>query len=275
MAARPLAGAAAVADARSSSHRSRSPHCRHRNATLVQLGRLQCRRWQRRAAAAVGLRVVATSEHWYEDEEEFDALTDAMKSKLVVLVAAPTAGEAGAATTDAAVDALRAFLQPLKFVQAFSSQQALQFAQRVWAGRDKAPYFLRVRQRTQLDAAAAGAQDQQVAAAEGVWAELLQQNWRVELDAGLGAAAVEREALLIFAAPAAVAQLLAAAQCSSGAPTLEGEVHALEVEGTQAGDPLDWRGLGKRLVLAAAQPGQSSGTIQAALEAAAAGAAAQ
>lgn len=244
-----------------------------------------------------------------------------MKRKLVVLVAAPTAGEAGAATTDAAVDALRAFLQPLKFVQAFSSQQvrptsrngeirhshegkadvsncslpgraaaspkptpspghcrlqALHFAQRVWAGRDKAPYFLRVRQRTQLDtAAAADTQDEQVAAAEGVWAELLQQNWRVELDAGLGAAAVEREALLIFAAPAAVAQLLAAAQCSSGAPTLEGEVHALEVEGTQAGDPLDWRGLGKRLVLAAAQPGQSSGTIQAALEAAAAGAAAQ
>ncbi len=154
--------------------------------------------------------------------------------------------------------------------------QALHFAQRVWAGRDKAPYFLRVRQRTQLDtAAAADTQDEQVAAAEGVWAELLQQNWRVELDAGLGAAAVEREALLVFAAPAAVAQLLAAAQCSSGAPTLEGEAHALEVDGTQAGDALDWRGLGKRLVLAAAQPGPSGSTIQAALEAAAAGAPAQ
>ncbi len=65
MAARPLAGAAAVADARLSAHHSGSLRSRHRNTTLVQLGQRQCRRRQRRAAAAVGLRVVATSEHWY------------------------------------------------------------------------------------------------------------------------------------------------------------------------------------------------------------------
>lgn len=145
----------------------------------------------------------------------------------------------------------------------------------MWAGRDKPPYFLKVRQRAQLDDAAAAGHEQQAAAAEGVWAELLQQNWRVELDAGLGAAAVERENLLIFAAPEAVAQLLRAAQCGSGATPAVAQVFALDVEGTQAGDPLDWRSLGKQLVLAAVQPGHSSGTIQTALDAATATAAAQ
>lgn len=59
----------------------------------------------------------------YEEEEEFDALTDAMKRKLVVLVAAPAAGGADGEGAAASVDALRAFLQPLQFAQAFSSQQ--------------------------------------------------------------------------------------------------------------------------------------------------------
>lgn len=156
-----------------------------------------------------------------------------------------------------------------------SRSQALHFAQQVWSGRDRAPYFLKVRQRAQLDAAGAGNREQRALAAQDVWAELLQQNWRVELDAGLGTAAVEREDLLVFATPEAVDQLLAAARCSIDAFPAEGQVYALQVEGTQAGEPLDWRSLCKQLVLAAVQPGQSDSTIQAALETASAATTAQ
>lgn len=69
----------------------------------------------------------------YEDEEEFDALTDAMKPKTVVLVAAPSsssgAGAGGEAEQQeqeqaaAAVAGLRSYLQELTFNQAFSSSQ--------------------------------------------------------------------------------------------------------------------------------------------------------
>ncbi|KAL4458303.1 hypothetical protein ABPG75_013168 [Micractinium tetrahymenae] len=281
MAALPLACAATRASSHVSSQRRIMRGSQPPSASLAQLGQRQQRSGRRRVAAAAGLRVMATSEHWYEDEEEFDALTDAMKRKLVVLVASPAAeGFSSSDGMPATVDALRAFLQPLKFDQAFTSQQALPFAQQVWAGRDKAPYFLKVRQRAQLDAAAepAAEGDQAAAAAaaaEGVWAELLQQNWRVELDAGLGGDAPNQENLLVFATPAAVARLLVAADCGSGGVCAEGLVFALEVEGTRAGDPLDWRSLGKRLALAAVQPGEGSGTVEAALKAAAATAAAQ
>lgn len=49
-----------------------------------------------------------------------------MKRKLVVLVAAPAAAEAGDASAGA--EGLRAFLQPLTFAQAFSSQQVNEMA---------------------------------------------------------------------------------------------------------------------------------------------------
>ena len=102
------------------------------------------------------------------------------------------------------------------------SLQALATAQALWAGRDGAPYFQRVRCRPALDVAAGAdsAEPQQqaasstaaVAAASEVLRELLGQNWRVELDAGLGGAlgGPDSEALLLVCAPQAVAQLLAA-----------------------------------------------------------------
>lgn len=146
------------------------------------------------------------------------------------------------------------------------------FAQRVWTGRGGAPYFLKVRRRAALDAAA-GAGDAGTAAAAEVWAELLQQNWRSELDAGLGSGAPTSEALLLVCAPAAATQLLAAAGAAvpSGSPT-PGSVSVLQVGDTQAGDPLDWQALDKQAVLTGVLP--AGDDIAAALEqAAAAGAA--
>lgn len=107
------------------------------------------------------------------------------------------------------------------------------------------------------------------AAAAEAWQEFLQQNWRVELDAGLGGAVPESEALLLVCAPAAVRQLLEAAgtPLSSAEGPAPGSLCVLHAAGTQAGDPLDWQGLGKRLVLAAVSP--AGGTIASALEAAA------
>lgn len=134
--------------------------------------------------------------------------------------------------------------------------QALPFAQQLWSGRDGAPYFLKVRIRQALDDAGTGAADAQAAAAD-VWRELLQQNWKVELDAGLGGAAQEQEALLLVCSPAAVVELLAAAgvmQPAAGDAPREGSVTVLHVEGTQAGDPLDWQKLDKRVALAAVVP---------------------
>lgn len=146
--------------------------------------------------------------------------------------------------------------------------QALPFAQQLWAGRDKAPYFLKVRTREGLGVAGSGAAG--AAAAAGVWQELLQQNWRVELDAGLGSAAPPAEGLLVVASAEAAWQLLAAA-VPQGAPPLSslaaGSVSALQVGGTQAGDPLDWQLLSKQLVLVGAAPAAGT-TIDAALQAA-------
>lgn len=118
-----------------------------------------------------------------------------------------------------------------------------------------------MRARAGLDGAAAGHRAA-AAAAAGVWEELLQQNWRVELDAGLGTAGAQREALLLVAGPAAAQQLLAVAAGQGGAVPVAalpaaGSVSVLWVDGTQAGDPLDWRSLGKRLLLAGVEPGSA------------------
>jgi hypothetical protein len=140
--------------------------------------------------------------------------------------------------------------------------QALPFAQQLWSGRDRAPYFLKVHAREALDTAAATGSRAAAAAGE-VWQELLQQNWRVELDAGLGGPLPESEALLLVCSPDAVRQLLAAA----GAPlsnslgsggVAPGSMSALQVGGTQAGDPADWQQLVKRLLLAGVMPEASS-----------------
>lgn len=138
------------------------------------------------------------------------------------------------------------------------------FARQLWAGRDKTPYFLKVRARPALDACGSSEAGEAAAAAASVWEELLQMNWRVQLDAGLGIAAPVSEALLLVCSPAAAAQLLAAAGSPLNGGAALGSVSALLVDGTQAGDSLDWQRLGKRLALAGAVP-SGADTIAAAL----------
>jgi hypothetical protein len=121
------------------------------------------------------------------------------------------------------------------------------FAEQLWRGRDRAPYFLKVRTRPALDAASSGA----AGAATELWAELLQQNWRVELDAGLGGSLQEREALLIVCSPQCAVQLLASAGAEAAAGPAPALISVLQVSGTQAGEAADWRLLDKQLVVMA------------------------
>ena len=86
---------------------------------------------------------VCTSEHWWEDEEEFDSLTDSIKPKNLLLVVPPAEPAAQAA----AVESLRAALGRVVFHTAVSSAEALDFGRRLWAGRDGPPYFHKVRSR--------------------------------------------------------------------------------------------------------------------------------
>ena len=157
-----------------------------------------------------------------------------------------------------------------------TTTQTMEFARQLWAGRDKAPYFLKVRSRSALDACGSSGGDA-AAAAASVWAELLQQNWRVQLDAGLGSAAPESEALLLVCTPQAVQQLLLAADAapsSDSSISAAGAVSLLEVAGTQAGEPLDWQLLSKRLALNGVAP-SSGDAIAAALSQSAVAAQAQ
>ena len=227
----------------------------------------------------------------WEEEDDWDALTDALAEKLVVLAAAPAGpAEAGQVeqvpvcgalglqppclhpplqpspaarpTAPGPPSQLRAALEPLTFAQAFTSAGAEGFAAQLWEGRAGPPYFLRPRRRDALDAAAAGEQDGGAAAAAEVWGELLSQNWRVELDYGLGTAVQQAEVLLVVAAPAAVRQLLRAA-AGEGAAGGDGKAQpaslsAVRVGATNVGDRTDWQLLAKQVV-AVGETGRLSG----------------
>ncbi len=174
--------------------------------------------------------IVATSEHWWEDEEEFDAVTDALRSKTLVVVAAHPAVQAG-------VPGLREYLEDYAFTCGFCGSGEVDFAGAVWAGRDAPPLFRRMRRRPTLDDGACAGK---------FLAEILQQNWRLELDAGLGVAEPAAEHLLIVCSPA-VAAAVAAVAAPGGELVRDMAVAVVEVGGTQAGDPADWERLPKRL----------------------------
>lgn len=172
-----------------------------------------------------------TSEHWYEDELEYDAVREILDPKRVVITAA-------AAPSSAA--ALAAALPRLRYAVAFCSSEASEAAAEVWdaLGRAGPPLFLKTRKRaalTELDAAAAaGAAGEgappsaaAAAAAEAFWSELAGQNWRTELDYGLGmgdeaaaastAGAVREEPVLVLVATPRAARALAAHAAGDGA----------------------------------------------------------
>jgi len=90
-------------------------------------------------------------------------------------------------------------------------------------------------------------------------AEVLQQNWRVELDAGLGAQVPDEEAVLIVCSGAASNKILqhcgelnTVKDTRKGAP---GSVSVVNVAGTNAGDPTEWDVLNKHVIIAGQVPG--------------------
>lgn len=63
------------------------------------------------------LQIVCTSEHWYEEEEEFDSLTDALKPKTLLLVVPSS----DAAAHENEIRSLRESLQTTEFAVGFCS----------------------------------------------------------------------------------------------------------------------------------------------------------
>jgi hypothetical protein len=208
----------------------------------------------RKARRLAAGRIVATSEHWYEEEDEFDAVREGLRPKLLFIVSAPASSSPSASVEEdeSLQPVLRSYLEPQKFTSAFSSEAQAGFASAIWRGRDGPPFFLKVRTRRSLDAAAEGAQS----AADEFLGEVLQQTWRKELDYGLGSEGPEAaEALLVVCSPAAADELLSA--CGVDA-TKQGAVRAVEVGAAPEGSAIDWRQLSKRL-LGATTPGSITG----------------
>lgn len=149
--------------------------------------------------------MVATSEYWWEDEQEFDALTEVLAPKLVYI-----------ATPAACQQQLQQLKASTSCVAAFTAPDLQQQVQELWQqlGRAGPPLFLKVRSRSSLQDC-----EQQgpaaVSAAEQFWGELAGQTWRTELDHGLAKesteAAVAEQLLVVTASQTGVDCLLKAA----------------------------------------------------------------
>lgn len=195
-----------------------------------------------------------TSEFWYEDEEEFDAIAGSLRRKTVYIVAAGGGGEAGeeAAATAAARELAGVSFDACFYGQAgdddddaATTSSCGPALSALWpASRSGPPYFLRPRRRPALDAlsrvAAAGGSkattseaEAEANAADSAWAEIASQNWRVELAYGLGAAGGSKssgsgtplldperpESVLVVVAPPEAARALARAAALGGGAT--------------------------------------------------------
>jgi hypothetical protein len=170
---------------------------------------------------------VCTSEFWYEEEDEFDSIKDELTPKHLILVTAPLDD----------VPALRTALQPVPLTACFSGEHHKQTATELWAGRDGAPYFLKVKRRRSLDDGAAAE----------LLTELLEQNWRVALDYGLGVEVPTIETLLIVCDDAAASRVVVA--CVNEEQDVQrGAITVVSVAGKSAStDPTSWQALGKTL----------------------------
>ena len=173
-----------------------------------------------------------TSEFWYEDEEEFDAIAGSLRRKTVYVFGGGN-GNGGEEEEEATTTARAAAeqLAGVPFDACFYGQPGDEEAgpkscgpalSVLWpAGRSGPPYFLRPRRRPALDeltrrvsspsssAAAEVTAAAAAAAADAAWAEISSQNWRVELAYGLGGTKAT-------AAAAAAAEAAAAGGGSSG-----------------------------------------------------------
>ncbi len=116
---------------------------------------------------------VRTSEFWYDEEEEFDAIAgDSLRPKHLTVVVAGGGGGGGGASIASTTRFDACFHSP--------GPAATSAAADLWAGRPEAgpPFFIKPRARPDLDADPAAA-----------WAELAGQNWRAAaLLSGLDAA---------------------------------------------------------------------------------------
>lgn len=141
----------------------------------------------------------------WEDELEYDAVTETLHAKHVYVVACRP-GE----PDPALVTLVCSHLAGVALQTAFASPQALPTAHALWQGRSVPPHFFKLRTRDALEDDV-----------DCFLLELLQQNWKVELDYGLGGATEAHEALLVVASvPAAHRFLEAATGCEQqqGAP---------------------------------------------------------
>jgi hypothetical protein len=179
---------------------------------------------------------IFTSEHWWEEEDEFDSLTDALRRKLIYVI---TPGG-----SENEIDMLRSSLANVAFNAGFCSSEEIEYATKLWAGRDKPPMFLKMRRRMTLDAADRVPQFLE---------EALQQNWRLDLDAGLGLEEPPAENLLVICSSQEhkiASSLLQACGWSSdtSSQTPLNKIAIITVEGTKAGDPVDWKALSKTVI---------------------------
>eukprot|EP00878_Enallax_costatus_P009775 GHUV01010208.1.p1 GENE.GHUV01010208.1~~GHUV01010208.1.p1 ORF type:complete len:237 (+),score=85.24 GHUV01010208.1:146-856(+) len=155
------------------------------------------------------LLVVATSEFWWEDEQEFDALTEVLQPKQVYVT-----------TPAAAAKHLQQLKSSTKFVAAFAAPDLKAAAEELWQqlGRAGPPLFLKVRTRDTLQQLEQGPSSSSTAA-EQFWQELTSQTWRTELDHGLAgqgadsatAAAAAEQILVIVGDHSSLRRLVTAA----------------------------------------------------------------
>ncbi|KAG2437251.1 hypothetical protein HXX76_005914 [Chlamydomonas incerta] len=209
--------------------------------------------------------VVRTSEHWWEDEEEFDAITEiVIPKKLHVAVVATGAGTAQADWAVVAEAAEAAVMSNAggKFASGFTGQPSKALADALWSrlGQDGAPFFKKCRVRDTLTTLeTAGAPAEQVsAAAEALWTELCGQTWRPELDYGVaGGDTHPTDQLLLACNSLAAERLLAHAGLAADAAERAAGYALVSVPGYSAAEaagpggepvPLEgWRQLGPHM----------------------------
>ena len=84
------------------------------------------------------LQIVATSEHWWEDEEEFDALTDALRKKVIVLITPSL----NTALHTKEIETLRSSLASLEINAGFCSSEVRANSERRIQRQTKKPLFV-------------------------------------------------------------------------------------------------------------------------------------
>jgi len=217
-----------------------------------------------------------TSADWWEDEEEFDAVAgEVLLPKTLYVLSVPSPSEAARSTptleqdpqkqqgeaeewlVEYSAELLKGHLENGKCATVgFSGNETFGIASGVWSawGASGPPYFKKVKKREALDRMAQGSNPGD---AESLLKEIFSQNWRVELDAGLGVDLNPREHLLIVCTQPASMLLLETLGFKKLGKSDGGVVLSkVELDGWNTSDmkaedllPLeDWRDLKPRLI---------------------------